>query len=137
MPAEADCRAICVHDGREARVMRASVSKAPSLRLALIGKRQGIKFSRGRRLLVHIAEGHRVQKASLTTRRSKFAELPLGVPTQGFLFHPGLPSSNGRLHLERPSLSRAHLPLLRTGHHGRASRRHPSHHSHSYRVCHY
>jgi hypothetical protein len=95
----------------------------PSLRLALIGKRQGIKFSRGSRLLVHIAKGHRVEKASLTTRRPQFAELPLGVPAQGFLFHPGLPSSNGRLHLERPSLSRAYLTLLAGRHQRRASRR--------------
>jgi hypothetical protein len=89
----------------------------------LIGKGQRIKFSRGRRLLVHIAEGHRVEKASLTTRSPQFAELPLGVPAQGFLFHPGLSASNGCLDLERPCLSGAYLPLLRTGHHGRTSRR--------------
>jgi hypothetical protein len=86
------------------------------LRLALIGKGQRIKFSRGRRLLVHIAEGHRVQKASLTARSPQFTELPPRLAPERLSLKASLPPSNTGLDFKSLRLSLSNGSLLAGSH---------------------
>jgi hypothetical protein len=83
-----------------------------SLRLTLIRQRQSIQFRSRRRLLVDIAEGHRVEQTSLTTRRPQLAELPPRVSPKRLSLKPSLPPSDSGIDLKSLRLSLSNGSLL-------------------------